>query len=140
MERLTLYLLMFLLLFTGCEPKEDIAEPELVVEGWITSGGHPLVMLHKSISFNESFESVASLIEDKLVPFGKVTIDDGTQKVILTGRLDTNYIPPYRYSSVEIIGEEGKTYSLTAEYENIILTATTTIPPRAYLYSIQIEQ
>lgn len=140
MKRLTLYLLMSSLLFTGCEPKEEIAEPELVVEGWITSGGHPLVILHKSISFNESFESVASLVEDKLVPFGKVTIDDGTQKVVLTGRLDTNYIPPYRYSSVEIIGEERKTYSLTAEYENKILTAKTTIPPRAYIDSIQIKQ
>lgn len=122
-----LLLPLFALLLCRCTHPVEV-QPELVVEGWIDAGGHPLVMLHKSLTFDEPVDSVEQVIADKLVYFGKVTISDGSQSVILTGRLDTTLLPPYRYSTVEIIGEPGKTYTLTAEYDGHTATAVTTIP------------
>lgn len=114
-------------------------EPEMVLEGWIDDGGHPVVMLHKSINFTEEFNTIEDLVEEKMIYFGKVTVSDGETSVILTGRADTAYLPPYTYSSARIMGESGKTYLVEAEFENKKVSATTTIPPKALFDSIAVE-
>ena len=75
--------------------KEVPREPEMVLEGWIDEGGHPVVMLHNSMNFTEDFDTVEELVEEKLIYFGKVTVSDGETSVILAGRADTAYLPPY---------------------------------------------
>ncbi len=123
----------------SCTPGHVPSEPEMVLEGWIDEGGHPVVMLHESINFTEDFNVIEDLVEEKLIYFGKVTVSDGENTVILTGRADTAYLPPYVYSSVRIMGESGKTYRLEAEYGDKKVSATTTIPPSVAFDSISVE-
>ncbi len=100
-------------------------------------------MLHKSYVVDEDSKSRASLqsiIGGQLITFGRVTIFDGTDSVILTGRLDTNYMPPYIYSTTELEGVVGKTYTLHATYQGYNATASTTIPNTARFDSIRAQE
>lgn len=117
---LTAFILM------GC--REDIQyEPEeIVVEGWIESGGGPIVILSKTLTVT----TLEEVNEDEpfVLPWGKVTVSDGVESVILTGDYDERYFPPYIYSTSRIKGVPGRTYYLTVEYGDRVLTAQTTIP------------
>lgn len=140
MKRL-LYILLAAMLMSGCseEPPKPMS---MVLEGWIDADGHPTVMIHKSYilaNAPDSIQSLEQIMEEQLIPFGRVAISDGEQEVVLTGRLDTSYLPPYTYSSVYMMGEEGKTYTVTATYREFKATATTTIPPKAKLDSLSIR-
>lgn len=140
MKRL-LYILLAAMLMPGCseEPPKPMS---MVLEGWIDADGHPTVMIHKSYilaNAPDSIQSLEQIMEELLIPFGRVAISDGEQEVVLTGRLDTSYLPPYTYSSVYMMGEEGKTYTVTATYREFKATATTTIPPKAKLDSLSIR-
>lgn len=140
MKRL-LYILLAAMLMSGCseEPPKPMS---MVLEGWIDADGHPMVMIHKSYilaNAPDSIQSLEQIMEELLIPFGRVAISDGDQEVVLTGRLDTSYLPPYTYSSVYMMGEEGKTYTVTATYREFKATATTTIPPKAKLDSLSIR-
>lgn len=136
--------ILYLFIFTAavavsCTPPAVPNEPEIVLEGWIDEGGHPIVMLHKSINFTEDFNTMEDLIEEKIIYLGKVTVSDGETSVVLTGRVDTAYLPPYSYSSVRIMGESGRTYRVEAEFEGKKVSAVTTIPPKALFDSISVE-
>lgn len=136
--------ILYLFIFTAavavsCTPQAVPNEPEIVLEGWIDEGGHPIVMLHKSINFTEDFNTMEDLIEEKIIYLGKVTVSDGETSVVLTGRVDTAYLPPYSYSSVRIMGESGRTYRVEAEFEGKKVSAVTTIPPKALFDSISVE-
>ena len=116
-------------------------EPSMIVEAYIDANGYPTVLLHKSYVLDnipESVQTLEDIAEQQLIMWGKVTISDGEREVILTGRLDTLYMPPYTYSTLDMIGEVGKTYTLTATYKQMTATATTTIPPIAAFDSIRI--
>ena len=136
-----LYIVTCLLLLAGCSynPPQDSS---MVLEAWIDANGHPVVMIHKSYVLANAPDSVQSLeqiIEQQLIPFGKVTFSDGEQEVVMTGRLDTMYMPPYTYTTIDIIGEPGKRYTVTAKYKDLHATATTTIPPIATLDSLSVQ-
>lgn len=132
--------LLFVVIVVACTPQKTPIEPVLIVEGWIENEGHPTVMLHYSIVMGEKYDSISELMMDKLVSLGKVTISDGYESVVLTGGLDTNYMPPYKYTSTHIIGQVGETYTIEVEYEDKIVTAQTTIPEPAFLDSIKVQQ
>lgn len=126
----------------GCRQDEP-ATSHIIVEGWIEAGEHPMVMIHRSCPYSQidtAYNSIEDLVEDYLIPFGKVTVSDGDTTVVLTGRINRDYMPPYTYSSVYIKGEEGKTYYLTAQYGDFYATARTTIPPRTAFDSIRTGQ
>ena len=125
--------------FVGCS-EQEIIQPEIVLEGWIEEEGHPFVMIHNEYTYQEHYSSVAELIEDKTIFWGKVVVSDYDVSDVMTGKLDTSYLPPYYYYSVDIIGESGRTYKVTAEYEGQKVSATTTIPNRVEFDSIRIEQ
>ena len=136
--------ILYLFIFTAavavsCTPQAVPNEPEIVLEGWIDEGGHPIVMLHKSINFTEDFNTMEDLIEEKIIYLGKVTVSDGETSVVLTGRVDTAYLPPYSYSSVRIMGESGRAYRVEAEFEGMKVSGVTTIPPKALFDSISVE-
>ena len=114
-----------LLLACSREEYQENCE-EIVVEGWIESGGAPVVMLSRT--FTVTTEEETDEDESIVLPWGKVTVSDGTQSVILTGDYDERYFPPYIYSTSRIKGVPGRTYRLTVEYGDRVLTAQTTIP------------
>lgn len=137
MCRRMIYGLCLLLLFAGCQEEFQESCEEIVVEGWIESGGSPVVLLTKSfvVELAKDVDEETSIV----LPWGKVTVSDGTESVILTGDYDDRYFPPYIYSTSKMKGVPGRTYYLTVEYGNRILTAQTTIPEVDSLEAITVS-
>lgn len=143
MKRTILYYIACLFAFVSCAQHEH-KDPSMVVEGWIDAGGYPVVLLHSTYVMDEVPDSLKSQgVEDiaqrHLIMFGKVVISNGVNEVILTGRLDTLYLPPYSYSSLNLVGQEGMTYRLEATYKEFHASAITTIPPRATFDSVRVK-
>ena len=111
---------------SGCDDGDDmpVAEPRMVVEGWIDSGGYPVVLL--------SFTAVPGDKElewsESIIRWGVVTLSDGERTVVLTGGPSDDYMPPYRYYSYEMAGVAGRTYTLTAEYQGMKVSSSVTMP------------
>lgn len=120
------------LVCVSCE--KEVEQPRhMVVEGWIESGKEPVVMLHYAYNVKEEDEDKNATIENsfqrQLITLAKVTVSDGEQEVILTSEVNMKYMLPYIYTTTHMVGEPGKTYTITASRDGITETATTTIPP-----------
>lgn len=103
------------------------AEPQLVVEGWIDAGGHPIVLLSKTIQPSMEYQDM-SVLNDYAVRNARVVVNDGQRDYVLTGRQDDNYLPDFVYTSEELTGEAGKEYTLTVDYDGHHAVAVTTVP------------
>lgn len=124
----------------GCEETEvKQVPPQLVVEGWIDSGGFPIVKLTTTVPVSKQAQSTDSL-DRFLVRWAKVTVSDGTREVVLTGMPNRDYFPPYIYTTSEMRGEVGKTYTLKVDYQNFHAHAVTTIPKPVALSRISAEK
>ena len=135
LPHIILPLLLAATLLTACDKGEDTTPtpPTLVIEGWIEDGDFPVVMVGESRQMGSANQSA----DEYMVRWAKVTISNGTQTAILTGRYDPQLFPPYKYTTYNFMGEAGKTYTLTAEYRQHKVTATTTIPEPVRLLSAQ---
>lgn len=128
--------ILFLALLAGCT-REPAAVPEkLVIEGWIENGAAPVVYVSTTLRVKEGEKIGKDTVQDHIVKWGKVTISDGTESVILTGTASDRFFPPYAYTTGRMLGEVGKTYTITVEYSGAVATASATIPPPANLESI----
>jgi hypothetical protein len=130
------FLILFLpalisLVSTSCneELKLDIPEPDdlIVIDGWIDNGQFAKVLLTSNTAYFSSVDSVS--IRNLVLTRAKVTVSDGVNSEVLILRRNDNYFPPYIYEGNEIMGETGKSYTVTAEYGGKKAWATTTIPP-----------
>ena len=139
-----IYILLFLLSLSVLSCKHEPAPPErMIVEGWIDKDGFPFVILHRSYVFAEHENNdgtIEDVIKNQMVIFGRVVISDGEREVVLTGRVDTNFMPPYVYTTAEMKGEVGKEYFLTATYGDLSATASTTILPPKTIDSITVQE
>lgn len=158
------FLLAFFSSLFACEdefiPEQVEVRPQLVVEGYIEAAGErsfpPYVILSRNLPFFTSLDS--NQFADFYVHDAIVTVDDGTQNLVLTeiclndlspeqielaaNFLGTNvalvpinfcvYIDP----TLAMRGEEGKTYTLNIEAEGKTLSARATIPPLVPLDSL----
>ena len=125
---LNILLLSFVALFCSCEG--DILPPQqsqMVVEGWIEDGRHPVVMLTSTVPVSEQETSIDSLGQ-YLIRWARVALSDGERTVVLSGKYTKDYFPPYIYTTAALLGEAGKTYTLTVDYDRQHATASTTIP------------
>ena len=134
------FIYLFILFCCFACNEQEFIQPELVLEGWIEDNGHPFVMIHNSYTASEQYDSISEVIEGKTIFWGKVTVSDDEVSDVMTGKLDTTYLPPYHYFSVDIKGECGKTYEVSAEFKGQKVYAMTTIPNRVEFDSITIEQ
>lgn len=133
MKTLLLTTIVILIFLPSCVKDEDIAfTPELVVEGWIENDGFPVVLLGCTLPVSSDSQD----INDYIAKWAKVTISDGDTSIILTGGYDKDYLPPYKYTTYNMTGKVGKTYTITAEYKNLTATASTTIPEPVKIDSI----
>ena len=125
MFRRMMYILSLLLLMACQEESYDTHE-EIVVEGWIESGSAPVVLLSRTfvVELGDDVDGETSIV----LPWGKVTVSDGSNEVVLTGDYDERYFPPYIYSTSRMKGVPGRTYYLRVEYGDRVLTSQTTIP------------
>ncbi len=129
--------LLLLLFASSCRYQGDYRE-EIVVEAWIESGEHPVVILSSTVPIDDDSYSDSELM-NHVINWGKVSVSDGEQTAILAGGIDRHYLPPYIYTTSDIKGEPGKTYTLTVEYSGKVLTASTTIPEVPVIDSVQFE-
>lgn len=107
----------------------------LVVEGYISDGDYAKICLTQTISPDVA----GTTLTDMIVRWGKVTLSDGEDSVILTGGPDHDFFPPYTYTTYDLNGQTGKSYTLTAEYGEMSVSARTTIPPAADIDSITVR-
>ena len=113
--------------------------PQIVVEGWIEEDGFPVVIVTTSVPVSSEYQEWESL-EDHLVRWAKVSVSDGESEVVLTGKVNKDYFPPYIYTTSRIMGEAGKTYSLKVEYGGRVETAQTTIPAKVPLEYVKVVE
>lgn len=134
---------LLLALLTAGSCAKDLSDlqpsaPQLVVEGWIEDGAHPVVMLSTTVPVSTQSQDIATLA-DHMVRWAKVTISDGESEVILTGGYDSRYMPPYIYTSTSMTGRQGKTYTLTVSSGDYHASATTTIPETVPIDSLTLR-
>ena len=126
MKRLLLILFALAVAFS-CSQEETPVKTSLVLEGWIDSGGHPMILLSETLPAGERLIRRDEVIGN-IAKWARVSISDGDKEVLLTGTLDTRYFPPYVYTSEKMTGEPGKTYTVDVKYKDYHATARTTIP------------
>lgn len=118
---------LVLCLFTACDG--DIitpSEPEIVIEGWIENDKQPVVIVTSTIPLTGDLQYVEDL-EAYAIKSAKVKVSDGEKEVVLQGMENKSYVPSYIYTTSDMIGEIGKNYQLTVDYENHHAEATTSI-------------
>ena len=142
MMRKVFYIILLLVaVITACDEDYGIRSQssDLVVEGWIQNNQFPVVILTRTLPVSSEFQNMDTL-EDYIVNWAKVSITDGTDTVVLTGKYDKDYFPPYIYTTGRLRGETGKSYKLMVDYKDFHASAVTTIPPTPQLDSFKVER
>ena len=137
-QRVTLLSFLLLIPFlVSCEKAEILScdTQTLVVEGWIASNEHPVVMLTTNVAVSTSHTDNEALLQH-LMRYARVTISDGDKEVVLIGKHDKRYMPPYIYTTTDMVGMAGRQYMLTASVDTFYATAITTIPESVEIDSI----
>jgi hypothetical protein len=106
----------------------------IVVDGWIESGQQAKVLLTRNSPYFSSIDSAS--MRSLVLTRAKVTVSDGENSEVLTLRKNESYFPPFIFEGNEIIGDTGKTYTVTALFGGNEVTATTTIPAKVELDTV----
>ena len=116
-----------------------LKEPDalIVVDGWIEQGRQAKVFLTTNSPYFTSIDSTS--IRELVLSRAKVTLSDGENSEVLILRRDMSYFPPFYYQGNEIVGEMGKSYTLTAEYGGKSAEAVTTIPGKVAIDTAYFE-
>lgn len=120
-------------LFQSCDDSPALPSRKAVIEGYFRSGEYPSVFFTSSV-----VPEMSGNVADAIVNWGKVSISDGDTTVILTGRADDSYMPPYVYFTFDMTGIPGKTYSITAEFKDLRAHASMRMPYPVEIDSITI--
>ena len=134
------YILFLILIFVMGSCEDSVTQPEvnqIVIDGFIDEGKFPIVSITKAISLTSESQEID--IMDYCIRWAKVSINDGENEVVLTGKWDNSYFPPYIYTSAHLRGVENKKYTIKVEYDNLCATATTTIPSKPIVDSVKIS-
>lgn len=126
-----------LLLLSGCESGTEPAMPSelpLVVEGWIEDGRRPVVIVTRAADLTDDIDSFDRYVEK----WCRVTVDDGSTKEVLTGRVNHDYVPSFVFTSSKMKGSAGRTYALTVETETTTARAVATMPESPHIDSLRI--
>ena len=135
-------LIPLLLLAVACTTTYPYRDSErLVVEGWIDSGGAPIVMVTSPVAATEQEQQVEDLARN-LYYKAYVTVKDETtgEEVSLSARKDSRYMPPLIYTTDSIEGVAGHSYSLKVMYGNHVAKAVTRIPQPVPLDKVEVSK
>lgn len=144
--RRVLIILLTAVVMSACEVA-DLIRPvdpairgdELVVEGWIDEGGYPIVSVTTTLQRPDEPKEVRGLLA-LVVRDAAVFVSDGTTTWPLQGSLTGDFFPPYVYTTTQMKGEAGKSYTLTVHYAGKVATATTTIPEKTELDTLEVVE
>ena len=133
--RTLFFIILGMLLLAGCEKEIDVDMPpyekKIVVEGSIDQGGYAMVLLTESTGYFDPVDS--NTYDSMMVKDATVIVSDGIDTDTL---MQPSPMFPY-YFGRKIIGEVGKTYTLTIHRRGKTYTAKTTIPAPVPLDSIK---
>ncbi len=140
MQKNILYIIL-ILTFYSCSKEIEIDlpgyEPEIVVDGWITSDNYANIILTRSSPFLTEYDSAS--IRNTFLNYAKITLESsGGESEILTLFKKDEFFPPFVYKTVEMKGTSGETYSITIEVEEEIVTAETTLTLNPIIDSVSI--
>ena len=134
-----LFLFFFFCFLLSCT-EDELTTPDsmLAIEGWIENGGYPVVMVTKTLSIGSEEYNLNNL-QDYIVKWAKVSVIHNKDTVVLIGKYDKGYFPPYIYTTGRMRGKVGETYKLLVEYKGLYATAITTIPspPKVERYKVE---
>lgn len=134
--------ILVMLLTVACTTEPLPRDPDrLVVEGWIDSGGAPVVMVTSPVEATDESQQVDELAQ-YLYYRAYVTVEDETtgEEVTLTARKDSRYLPPLIYTTDEMTGIPGHSYTLKVMYGNRVARATTRIPEPVPLEKVTVSR
>jgi hypothetical protein len=119
--------------FASCEKVINVdlknAEPRIVVEGIVDNGGNPAsVRITKSVSFSNTASAPT-------VSGASVKISDNTGN-----NFTLTETTPGVYSNATLVGQVGKTYTLTVLNAGVTYTGKSTIPRQAPIDTIYQER
>jgi hypothetical protein len=128
------YLLVFAVFSGSCERVITIDLPNdpdiLVVEGSIEPGKNPIVIVSRNRSiFNNFPTDLVALLDTFLIKDALVTISDGSVTVPLAFTINPVAYPYIYYTTTSLVGEIGKTYSLTVSAKGKTVKSTTSLSP-----------
>lgn len=137
-----IWLIAVFLLPSCTDDKLDEIQSELVIEGWIEDGGFPFVIVSRTLPINENerFSFEKDSLAEYVGKYAKVTVSDGDESVILTGKTNKNYFPPFIYTTGRMRGEAGKSYHLTVEWDEMRCEADCTIPESPLDVKLNVEK
>lgn len=121
---------ILMLIAVACTTEPLPRDPDrVVVEGWIDSGGAPVVMVTSPVEATADSQKTDELAQ-YLYYKAYVTVKDETtgEEVTLTARKDSRYLPPLIYTTDGMTGTPGHVYTLKVMYANRIARASTRIP------------
>ena len=122
-----LSILLTALAALSCSREQVQPVDVLSIEAVIEAGRPPVVYVTSAIA-PPAEPMELSAIGNYVVKWAKVTISDGTKEVILNGIASKRYYPQFAYTTAEMEGETGKTYTIKVEYKSHTATATATVP------------
>lgn len=137
MKRFVLFLFM-----SVCISCNDVRLPDpsvrLVVEAWAEDNGRPVVIVTTVVPVSTEYKELTEL-QDHIVRWAKVTISDGTQETVLSGRVNRNHFPPYIYTKDTYRIQPGMEYSISVEYGGEKAVSSVRVPHRRPLDFIRVE-
>ena len=137
MKRIILFLFM-----SVCVSCNDVRLPDpsvrLVVEAWAEDNGRPVVIVTTVVPVSSEYQELSGL-QDHIARWAKVTISDGTEKTVLSGRVNRNHFPPYIYTKDTYRILPDKEYSISVEYGGEKATSSVRVPHCKPLDFIRVE-
>ena len=124
--------------FCGCQKEINVKLPDyekkLVVEGFVVNGGHPTVILTRSISYLSDINR-DTLINNILVNDAVITVVSSKGEVdTLKYRISDDSPIMFAYVAENIVGEFGVDYDLNIEWRGKTYTSKTSV-----LYPFQLD-
>ena len=139
MRKVFLYILCALLL-AACQRESQPQKPQLVIEGWIESGDYPHVAITTSLPVVMGQQITTPDLVEHVAREAVFTVSDGEKTVQLEGKVNMGIFPPYYFTTTQMKGEVGKTYSLRVEYQDYVATAQTTIPQPVPIEKLYVDE
>ena len=128
-SRLLFVISMILL---SCTEVVDIdlnsADPQIVIEGSVSTDGNSIIKITKSVNFDESNEFPK--VQNAIV---ELSDDIGNSEVLVESSEGI-------YSTTSLAGIEGRSYSLRVQAEENILESVSTIPTRVHFDSLIVSK
>ena len=93
-----------------------------MIEGWIESGDYPHVAITTSLPVVMGQQITSPDLVEHVAREAVVTVSDGEKTVQLEGKVNMGIFLPYYFTTTQMKGEVGKTYSLRVEYQDYVAT------------------